>query len=262
MTRRHRMGRRALAMIGGAVVMLGVTMARPSEAAVLVLRAQGPVIQTIFKPGESIRPGQRIELGDNEELWLLDNSGTRGLRGPGLFVLAEGATGAKIGVSSLLEYWIDNGKESRRPIVSGVRGPARSGENQPPLPAPGPAELARLLEVHEIYGGYGRRSCVWGDRIRFVYGVFGARDDRPAALDTATGRIMVRFQGWQSEEVAIDRLTAGSGDVTIEAGGVRHAIQFIRIAPPLTLEGLALDAARADCDITLLGMIRYFKVRD
>jgi hypothetical protein len=268
MSSRHRKGWRASryapAVIGAALA-LGMAAARPAEAAVIVLRAQGPAVQASFKPGAPVRAGQRIELGDYEELWLLDNSGSRILRGPGRWVLAEGgaSAGGTIRLTSLVQVLndIDDGTLLRRAIPAAVRG-ARPSDGAPPgsqapPPEPGPADLARLLEVANIYEE--GRYCVWGDRIRFVQGRGGAGDNAPATLATRAGRLTIRFTDGVSEEIAVDRLAAGSGDVTIRADGARHPARFTRIAPPATLEALAAAAAEAGCDTTLLGLGRYFR---
>lgn len=268
MSLRHRTNGRAsrfaLAMIGAAVT-LGLAGAGPAEAAVIVLRSQGAVVQTVFKPGAPMRPGQRIELAEREELWLLDNSGTRVLRGPGRWVLDETRSAHGVGrLAALLEYSIIDGKEYRRPIVAATRSAApgsRMAEAKGPPPEPGPAELDRLLGVTNIYQADGR-YCVWGAKIRFVQGRGGARDNAPARLITAAGPITLTFTDGQSDEIAVDRLSAGAGEVTIEADGARHPTRFSRIAAPKTLEGLAVDAAKAGCDTTLILMGRAFHVRD
>jgi hypothetical protein len=63
---------------------LALTLGSTASAAILVVRSSGPSAGK-FPPGKSLPDNQRITLGANDRIVLLDGRGTRELRGPGTF---------------------------------------------------------------------------------------------------------------------------------------------------------------------------------
>jgi hypothetical protein len=63
---------------------MALSLTGTASAAILVVRSSGPAAKN-FPPGKSLADNQRITLGANDKLVLLDGRGTRELRGPGTF---------------------------------------------------------------------------------------------------------------------------------------------------------------------------------
>lgn len=98
------------------VAALALGVAGSASAAILVVRSSGPAARS-FPPGRSLADNQRITLGANDRLVLLDGRGTRELRGPGTFTPAAPASAA----SRAAAFSAVTGGTQRRARIGAVR---------------------------------------------------------------------------------------------------------------------------------------------
>lgn len=95
-----------------------LTLEAGAEAASLVVRASGPSA-AIYPPGKMLPDTAKLVLKTNDEVVLLDNKGTRTLRGPGNFsALAAASVAASNGTA--LAALVDQ-RSDRRVRIGAVR---------------------------------------------------------------------------------------------------------------------------------------------
>ena len=103
--------------IGFAVTAL--VAAAPVCADPVVIKYEGPSAQT-YKPGKKLAVGAAIQLKTGEILTVLDDRGTRVLRGPGKFSASSATSAGKVSSKSLLS--IMKTSNLRRARTGAVRG--------------------------------------------------------------------------------------------------------------------------------------------
>lgn len=102
---------------------LALCCASSAWADTLVVRASGPSAQT-YRPGAKLADGGKLSLKAGDVVTLLDNKGTRTLRGPGTFPVA--ASAAAVASSVTLSALLDT-KRVRRARTGAVRGTIKDG---------------------------------------------------------------------------------------------------------------------------------------
>jgi hypothetical protein len=96
-----------------------IVMASPAIADPLIIKFEGASAQQ-FKPGKKLVPGSSIQLRAGEMLTVLDERGTRVLRGPGTFSASSAASAGKVSAKSLVS--IMKTSNVRRARTGAVRG--------------------------------------------------------------------------------------------------------------------------------------------
>lgn len=109
----------ALAVIG----LLAVTPIDGANAEPIVIKYEGPASQT-YKPGKRLSSSSKISLKSGEILTVLDERGTRILRGPGTFSASSSANAANVSNTSLAT--LVRTSTVRRARTGAVRGDAKS----------------------------------------------------------------------------------------------------------------------------------------
>lgn len=94
-------------------------LAGGADAASLVVRASGPSAGA-YPPGKMLADSTAIMLKANDEIVLLDDQGTRTLRGPGNFSALSGSTPAPAG-ATVISAVVDQ-RSDRRVRIGAVRG--------------------------------------------------------------------------------------------------------------------------------------------
>jgi hypothetical protein len=96
-----------------------ILLATPLYADPVVIKYEGPSAQ-IYKPGKKLAAGAAIQLKSGEVLTVLDERGTRVLRGPGKFSASSAASAGKVSNKSLMS--IMKTSNVRRARTGAVRG--------------------------------------------------------------------------------------------------------------------------------------------
>ena len=99
------------------IVPLGVAQAEP-----IVIKYEGPASQS-YKPGKKLQPSAKISLKAGEVLTVLDERGTRTLRGPGTFSASSATSASSVSNTSLARL-VKTGSV-RRARTGAVRGDAQ-----------------------------------------------------------------------------------------------------------------------------------------
>jgi hypothetical protein len=103
-----------------AFCLLAAAAAAPLSAATLVVRSAGPSAG-MYPPGKVLQPTSKLALKANDQVTLLDEHGTRTLRGPGSFAAtATAAADADTGSTALAALTSQRG--DRRVRIGAVRG--------------------------------------------------------------------------------------------------------------------------------------------
>jgi len=113
-----------LPIVAGTALLASATAA---YADVLVARVLGPAAKR-FKPGTVLRDDARIVLGANDTLVLLDERGTRTLRGPGTYT-ARAARTASTQIAARVPAW----NQQRRARIGAVRSVPSAAASRPNL---------------------------------------------------------------------------------------------------------------------------------
>lgn len=114
----------------GTLCLIATAAVTPLAAATLVVRSAGPSAAA-FPPGKVLQPTSKIALKANDQVTLLDEHGTRTLRGPGNFAAtATAATDAEGGGSTALAALVSQ-RTDRRVRIGAVRG-IESSTGRPP----------------------------------------------------------------------------------------------------------------------------------
>lgn len=101
-------------------------LAVPAFADVMVVRASGPSAAG-FKPGTKLSDNAPLVLKAGDQLVLLDQGGTRTVRGPGRFTATESsAPTSSVALAAL------TGSNTRRARVGAVRSAGPAASTQPP----------------------------------------------------------------------------------------------------------------------------------
>ncbi len=114
--------RLAFVALGFALPAFGLTMA--ASAGPIVIKYSGPAGQS-YKPGTKLPVNGTIKLNAGETLTVLDERGTRILRGPGSFSTSSAVSAGKVASSSLAK--IAKTSNVRRARTGAVRGSSSSG---------------------------------------------------------------------------------------------------------------------------------------
>lgn len=103
-----------------ALFLIAAAVAAPVSAATLVVRSAGPSAGA-YPPGKVLQPTAKLALKANDQVTLLDEHGTRTLRGPGSFsATATAAADADTGNTALAALTSQRG--DRRVRIGAVRG--------------------------------------------------------------------------------------------------------------------------------------------
>jgi hypothetical protein len=103
-----------------ALLLIATAIAAPLSAATLVVRSAGPSAGA-FPPGKVLAPTAKLALKANDQVTLLDEHGTRTLRGPGSFTAtASAAADTDQGNTALAALTSQRG--DRRVRIGAVRG--------------------------------------------------------------------------------------------------------------------------------------------
>jgi hypothetical protein len=103
-----------------ALCLIAAAVAAPVSAATLVVRSAGPSAGA-YPPGKVLQPSAKLALKANDQVTLLDEHGTRTLRGPGSFsATATAAADADTGNTALAALTSQRG--DRRVRIGAVRG--------------------------------------------------------------------------------------------------------------------------------------------
>jgi len=100
------------------------------QADVLVVRAVGPSAGA-YPPGRSLPDAAKLSLRAGDQITLLDNRGTRALKGPGVFAAAGGAT-AQGGTALAALVGQRSERRARIGAVRNVSSDAAPGANRRP----------------------------------------------------------------------------------------------------------------------------------
>lgn len=112
----------------GLGALLAIACSGPALAAALVVRSAGPSAAA-YPPGKTLAPTAKLMLKANDQVTLLDEHGTRTLRGPGNFT-ATATAEADIGGTSTLAA-LASQRTDRRVRIGAVRG-VESESTRPP----------------------------------------------------------------------------------------------------------------------------------
>lgn len=104
-------------------------VAAPLSAATLVVRSAGPSAAA-FPPGKVLQPTAKLALKVNDQVTLLDEHGTRTLRGPGSFT-ATATAAADTGTGNTALAALTSQRGDRRVRIGAVRG-VESSTGRPP----------------------------------------------------------------------------------------------------------------------------------
>jgi hypothetical protein len=96
-----------------------IAVCAPLYADPVVIKYEGPSAQ-VYKPGKKLAAGAAIQLKAGEVLTVLDERGTRVLRGPGKFSASSAASAGKVSNKSLMS--IMKTSNVRRARTGAVRG--------------------------------------------------------------------------------------------------------------------------------------------
>ncbi|WP_303543607.1 hypothetical protein [Sphingomonas natans] len=111
------------------MALLAAAIAAPLSAATLVVRSAGPSAGA-YPPGKVLQPTAKLALKANDLVTLLDEHGTRTLRGPGSFTAtataAADADGGNTAIAALVSQ-----RGDRRVRIGAVRG-VESDTGRPP----------------------------------------------------------------------------------------------------------------------------------
>ncbi len=100
-------------------VLPAIALAAPIYADPVVIKYEGPSAQ-VYKPGKKLAAGAMIQLKAGEILTVLDERGTRVLRGPGKFSASSAASAGKVSGKSLMSMMKTS--NVRRARTGAVRG--------------------------------------------------------------------------------------------------------------------------------------------
>jgi hypothetical protein len=131
----------ALAAIG----LFAIAPVDGASAEPIVIKYEGPATQT-YKPGKRLSSTSKINLKAGEILTVLDERGTRILRGPGTFSASSSATAANVSSTSLAT--LVRTSTVRRARTGAVRGDAP------------PSQTALAPNLWYVDYGKGGKYCV------------------------------------------------------------------------------------------------------
>jgi len=112
----------------GMAALLAIGCSGPTLAASLVVRSTGPSAAS-YPPGKTLAPTAKLMLKANDQVTLLDEHGTRTLRGPGNFAATATAEADTSGTSTLTA--LASQRTDRRVRIGAVRG-VESESTRPP----------------------------------------------------------------------------------------------------------------------------------
>jgi hypothetical protein len=113
----------------GTLCLVAAAVAAPLSAATLVVRSAGPS-SSAFPPGKVLQPTSKLALKANDQVTLLDEHGTRTLRGPGNFTATATAATDAAGGNTALAALVSQ-RTDRRVRIGAVRG-VESNTGRPP----------------------------------------------------------------------------------------------------------------------------------
>lgn len=162
-----------------------------ASAEPIVIKYEGPASQT-YKPGKRLSSTSKISLKSGEILTILDERGTRVLRGPGTFSASSSASAANVSNTSLAT--LVRTSTVRRARTGAVRGDA----------APVRAALSPNLWYLEY--GKGGRYCVADFQNLRLWRPDASDSKTLTAIDKSTGKTAsvklgkgVNSANWPSE---------------------------------------------------------------
>jgi hypothetical protein len=159
----------ALAALG----LLAVAPVDEANAEPIIIKYEGPATQT-YKPGKRLALTSRISLKSGEILTVLDERGTRILRGPGTFSASSSANAASVSNTSLAT--LVRTSTVRRARTGAVRGDAK------------PAQAALSPNLWYVDYGKGGKYCVADFQNLRLWRPDASEAKMLIATDRATGK--------------------------------------------------------------------------
>jgi hypothetical protein len=159
----------ALAALG----LLAVAPVDEANAEPIIIKYEGPASQT-YKPGKRLASTSRISLKSGEILTVLDERGTRILRGPGTFSASSSANAASVSNTSLAT--LVRTSTVRRARTGAVRGDAK------------PAQVALSPNLWYVDYGKGGKYCVADFQNLRLWRPDASEAKMLIATDRATGK--------------------------------------------------------------------------
>jgi hypothetical protein len=195
------------------IVPLGAAHAEP-----IVIKYEGPASQ-LYKPGKKLQSSAKISLKAGEVLTVLDERGTRTLRGPGTFSASSATSASSVSNTSLARL-VKTGSV-RRARTGAVRGDAQ----------PQAKPLSPNLWFVDI--GKSARFCVADFENLQLWRANGAESQQVTATDGASGQsASVRFgkgattMRWPS---AITPRDGGTYTLAIPGRTDKVSLEFVKV---------------------------------
>jgi hypothetical protein len=223
---------------------IGLAMTSTASAAILVVRSSGPSAKN-FPPGKSLADTQRITLGANDKLVVLDGRGTRELKGPGTFTPGGPAQAS-----------------SRVAAASAVAG--------------GTQRRARIGAVRSVSGAPTRSPTIWhvdvtksatvclADPRNVTLWRGNAKDAATLTLRSGGNARTVEWPAGQSTLAWPSDLPVSSGaDYQLSWAGAPAPtrLKFVTLpAAPVGLEAMASSLIRNGCQVQLDHLIETVRL--
>jgi hypothetical protein len=205
--------------LGFALPAFGLTIS--ASAGPIVIKYSGPAVQ-IYKPGTKLSVNGTVKLSSGEVLTVLDERGTRVLRGPGVFSTSSSTSAGKIASSSLAK--IAKTSNVRRARTGAVRG---SSSGDPTTRSP------NLWFVDISKGG---TTCVadfaqlqfWRSDNSALF-ILAAQDAKTGTKASVTFRKGQSTAAWPSEVAPVD-----GGSYLIGSGASKDMLPINLVRMPFS----------------------------
>jgi hypothetical protein len=201
-----------------AVALLAVAPADGANAEPIVIKYEGPASQT-YKPGKKLPSTSKINLKAGEILTVLDERGTRILRGPGTFNASSSASAASVSNTSLAS--LVRTSTVRRARTGAVRGDAK------------PAQAALSPNLWYLDYGKGGKYCVADFQNLRLWRPDASDTKMLTTTDKATGKTASVRLGkgsttarWPNEIAPVD---GGSYVLSVPGKAENSMLEFVKI---------------------------------